>query len=80
MDAETNTISQKVKRELADFLGIGMDDIEDDSEFSADFHMSPTDMADFVDILSKAGMSTEGIDLTQIESYSDLIDELTAHV
>ncbi len=80
MDSETNTISQKVKRELADFLGIGMEDVEEDSEFTGDFHMTPSDMADFMDILGKAGFATENLDLTQIETFSDLIEEMTAHV
>ncbi len=80
MDNETNTISQKVKRELSDFLGIGIEDVEDESEFAADFHMSASDMTDFMDILNKAGFATENLDLTQIETFSDLIEEMTAHV
>ena len=75
-----NTIRQKVKRELSDFLGIGIEDIEDESDFSVDFHMSPTEMTDFMDILNKSGLETEGIDLANIECFSDLIDALTAHV
>lgn len=80
MDNETNTISQKVKRELSDFLGIGIEDIEEDSDFLEDFHMSPSDMTDFMEILQKAGFETERIDLTEIENFTDLIDALTAHV
>jgi hypothetical protein len=74
MDNEINAIKQKIKRELADFLGIGLDDIEDESEFISDFHMSPTDMTDFLDILNKSGFDTDSIELTQIETFSDLID------
>lgn len=80
MDNEMNTIRQKVKRELSDFLGIGIEDIEDESDFSVDFHMSPTDMTDFIDILEKSGLDTAAVDLSEIESFSDLIDSLTAHV
>lgn len=80
MDPETNTIQQKVKRELSDFLGIGIEDIEDESDFSADFHMSPTDMTDFIDILEKSGLDVEEVDLTNIDCFSDLIESLTAHV
>jgi acyl carrier protein len=80
MDNETNAISQKIKRELSDFLGIGIEDVEDESEFEADFHMSPTDMTDFLDILNKAGFTTEHLDLTQIETFSDLIEQMTSHV
>lgn len=80
MDSETNKIQQKVKRELSDFLGIGIEDIDDESDFSVDFHMSPTDMTDFMDILSKSGLDSEGLDLTEIECFSDLVDALTEHV
>lgn len=77
MDNEINSITQKVKRELADFLGIGMEDIEEESDFIEDFHMSPTDMTDFMDILEKSGLNIDNIDLTEIEVFSDLIDALT---
>lgn len=80
MDNEMNTIRQKVKRELSDFLGIGTEDIEDESDFSVDFHMSPTDMTDFMDILEKSGLEIDSVDLEEIECFSDLIDALTAHV
>lgn len=80
MDSETNTISQKIKRELSDFLGIGIEDVEEESDFIEDFHMSPTDMTDFMDILEKAGFETDGIDLTTIETFGDLLEAITAHV
>jgi acyl carrier protein len=80
MDTDIHTIKQKVKRELADFLGVGIEDIEDESEFTSDFHMTASDMTDFMDILEKSGVSTDGLDLTNIESFSDLVDEVTAHV
>ena len=75
-----NKVSQKVKRELSDFLGIGIEDIEDDSDFVEDFHMSPTGMTDFMDILNKSGLETDQIELTEIENFTDLIEALTAHV
>lgn len=75
-----NTIRQKVKRELSDFLGIGIEDIEDESDFSVDFHMSPTGMTDFMDILSKSGLDTESINLEEIECFSDLVEALTEHI
>lgn len=80
MDSDTNNISQKIKRELSDFLGIGIDDIEEDSDFLEDFHMTASDMTDFMDILGKAGFETDTIDLTQIETFTDLLEAITAHV
>ncbi len=80
MDSDFANIRQKIKRELADFLGIGVEDVEDDSEFAADFHMTASDMTDFIEILNKAGFSTDGLDLTNIETFSELVEELTSHV
>jgi len=77
MDGEINTIRQKIKRELADFLGTGMEDIEDESDFVTDFHMGPTEIADFMDVLNKSGLETENVDLTQIETFSDLVESLS---
>ena len=47
MDTELANIRQNIKRELADFLGIGLEDIEDESEFESDFHMNATQITDF---------------------------------
>lgn len=76
MDNEFQKIAQKVKRELSDFLGISYEDIEDDTFFSEDLHMNPTDMIDFVEILGKAGFVVDDLDLTTIETFSDLIEIL----
>lgn len=76
MDIDLQKTTSKVKRELADFLGIGMEDVEDDSFFLEDFHMGAVEMTDFMDILEKAGFETDNIDLTEIETFSDLVEEL----
>lgn len=76
MDNELNKITQKVKRELVDFLGINYEDIEEDTFFSEDLHMNPTDMTDFMDILDKSGLNTVDLDLTEIETFGDLVETL----
>lgn len=80
MDNELAQIHQKVKRELADFLGADMEDIEDDTTLREDLHMDPANMTDFMAILTKAGMDVEGIDLTEIETFGELVESLTAHI
>lgn len=74
MDSEFAKTVQKVKRELADFLGIGMDDIEEDTFFTEDLHMNPTDMTDFIEILGKAGFDITNIDLSEIETFGELTE------
>lgn len=79
MDNDFEKIKQKVKRELADFLGIDMEDIDDDTVLASDLHMDPSQLTDFMEILSKAGYDSDSVDLTEVESFSDLIEALTAH-
>jgi len=79
MDSEA-AVKQKIKRELADHLGVGMEDIEDESVLAEDLHMDASNMADFMEILDKAGFDTEKLDLTEIETFEDLVEALTAHI
>jgi acyl carrier protein len=79
MDSELANIKQNIKRELADFLGIGLEDIEDESEFESDFHMNAVQITDFVEILGKAGFNTQDLDFNEIDTFSELVDALTAH-
>ncbi len=76
MENELNQTKSKIKKELADFLGIETEDIEDESILAEDFHMKPTDLTDFVVSLESKGYETSKIDLTQIETFSDLIDAI----
>ena len=80
MDSELNQIKQKVRRELADYLGVEQGDIEEDSTLRGDLHMSPTDLTDFFEILKAAGLETEGVELTEIETFEELVDALAAHI
>jgi acyl carrier protein len=74
MEKEFDRIRQIVKRELADFQGIGIEDIEDDTFFSEDLHMNPTEMTDFIEILGKAGLEVSDLDLTEVETFGDLVE------
>jgi acyl carrier protein len=79
MDSELANTKQKINRELADYLGVDMEDVEDESILATDFHMDATMLADFMEILSKAGFDASELDFTEIETFSDLVDALTAH-
>lgn len=78
MDPELANAKQKIKRELADFLGINMEDIDDESEFGSDFHMNPSQITDFMEILGSAGFDTGSLDFNEIDTFSELVDTLTA--
>jgi acyl carrier protein len=79
MDTEFANTKQKVKRELADYLGVDMEDIEDETELSTDLHMDAVMLTDFMEILKKAGFDTSQLDFTEIETFLELIEALTAH-
>lgn len=80
MDKETNDIRERVKRILADFLGVDLEDIETETLFTEDLHMKPTDLADFTVKLDEAGIDTTDVDFSEIETFGDLIDTLTSQI
>ena len=79
MNRETGEITNLIKKELSDFLGIEVEDIEDDFALVEDLHMKPTDLTDFQEILTKKNFPTEKLDFTEIETVEDLVDFLVQH-
>jgi acyl carrier protein len=79
MDGDFNKTKDIVKRELANFLGVESEDIEDESSLTEDLHMKATDLTDFMEILARMGMETSGVDLTETETFLDLVEALTEH-
>ena len=79
MDTELANAKQKIRRELADFLGVDMEDIEDETEFTTDLHMDAVALTDFMEILNTAGFDTSGLDFNEIDTFLELVDTLTAH-
>lgn len=79
MNKEYNEIIEKLKKDLADFLGIEVDDIEDEYSLTEDLHMKPTDLTDFTEELSKKGYPTENLNFTEIETFNDLADFFIQH-
>lgn len=79
MDTE-NEIKQKVKRELADYLGIDLEDIENDSTLTGDLHMKATEITDFMELLTGLGFDSGGVNLAELETFEDLTDALSAHI
>lgn len=80
MDNETKQLKQKIKSSLANYLGIGLEDIDDESTLTGDLHMSPTDLTDFMVELDKEGFEASDLDFTQIESFDDLVELLTSQI
>ena len=76
MENELTETKTKIRKELADFLGIEVEDIEDDSTLSDDLHMRSTDLTDFMVNLKTKGYETEKIDLTEIETFLYLVEAI----
>lgn len=79
MESEEET-KAKVRRELAVFLGVDPEDIDDENSLTEDLHMKATDLTDFMVKLEGEGFATSDIDLTEIETFGDLVEALTAHI
>lgn len=69
---------EKIRKELADFLGIEPEDIADESILTEDLHMKATDLTDFTEILSNLGYDTSKIDYTELETFTELVEAVTA--
>lgn len=79
MDSDFNKTKNTVRQELASFLGVDTEDIEDDVSLTEDLHMKATDLTDFIEVLTRMGMETADIDLTTPETFLDLVETLTDH-
>lgn len=77
MNKEYNDINKSVKTKLSEFLGVDVEDIEDDFSLSEELHMTPADLTDFIQILSEMKFNVENLDFSEIETFSDLIEALT---
>lgn len=80
MDNEITQTKEKVKKELAGFLGVDLEDIEDDTTLTGDLHMKATDLTDFMELLNSKGFNTSGVDLTEIETFEEFTDAISAQV
>ena len=80
MDSDFNKTKETVRRELANYLGVDNEDIEDDSSLIEDLHMKVTDLTDFMEVLTRMGMETSDIDLAETETFLDLVEALTEHI
>lgn len=72
-------MKDKLKKLLAETIGVDPEDINDDDSFSTDLHMSASELSDFVHSLETAGFDTSRVDLTAVESVEDLLEALDIH-
>ncbi len=76
MTKTAKDISQKIITLLAEHTGADEEELSSEDRFQNDIHMSPTDLADFVEKLNTTGFDTTKLDLMEIESVGDLIENI----
>lgn len=65
-----------LRETLAEYLGIEPEDIDLDDNLMEDLHMRSSDLTDFFEILNSKGFDTSTLDITKIQTLSDLIEAL----
>lgn len=66
-----------VKQLLANHLGVDLEDIENESILTEDLHMTALDLTDFMETLKSNNFDVSKVDLTEVETFGDLIENLT---
>jgi len=74
MTEETKDLTQKILNILSEHIGVEKEELHKKDSFQDDLHMSPADLADFLEKLRGAGLDISKIDFTEIEFVEDLIE------
>ncbi len=69
---------KKIKKILAEQLGIEVEEINLKDSLRADYHMSSSDLTELLHQLSGLGFDTERFYLSEIETVGELIETLTS--
>jgi acyl carrier protein len=67
---------EKIKQLIAELVGIEVGEIELSDSLREDYHMSPTDLAELMHQLLELGANEEKLDLSEIETVSELVEAL----
>lgn len=79
MNKQDNTkglFQEKLKKILAEHIGVETEDIDEDDHLKEDLHMNPADLTDLVEKLKNSGFDTSVLELSEIETVADLIDSV----
>lgn len=77
---ENKELKGKIKKILAEFLGVEESDISDDDDFVTDLLMEPSSIFDFQEKLNASEIEAAHIDFKEIHSIDDLMDALEGAV
>ncbi|MBN1168779.1 hypothetical protein JXA63_02715 [Candidatus Woesebacteria bacterium] len=74
----SNEINEKVLDLLAEQIGVEKEDILPEYTFSDDLHMSPANFTEFIESLNKIQIDASKIDMTEVETIEDFLEQLEA--
>ena len=72
----TQAVNTKVKKQLAEHLGLEPEDIKDEDTLINDLHMSASDLADFTEKLKKENIDVSKLDFSEIDTVTELEEVL----
>ncbi|MCH7730458.1 hypothetical protein IID21_02890 [Patescibacteria group bacterium] len=76
--SENETTETQVKKHLTDYIGVELEDIENEDSLAEDLHMSASDVSEFIERLGNQGLDTSSLVLEDIKSVSDLIESISS--
>ena len=72
-----NSIEKTVLTSIAEFLGVTEEDVVLEDSLRDDLRMNTGAITDYLERLKEMGLKTENIDMGNIDTIGELIDELT---
>jgi acyl carrier protein len=75
---DSESITKIVRETLAEHLGVEIDDIKDEDFFDEDLHLNFAELSDFVESLEGKNIDTHKLEISEIETVGDLIEQLNS--
>jgi len=69
-------IKDKTIAVLASHIGVEEDDIKLEDSFTDDLHMNPAELADFFLALNEKEIDTSKINVSEVDTVQELVEEL----
>lgn len=67
---------ENLKKQLAEHIGVEVEDIKNEDMLSEDLHMSAADISDFLEKLENDGFNVSKIDLEETETVEELLEQV----
>jgi len=75
-----NDIEKSIKEQLANFLGILVDDVSNDDDLKEDLHMSSSEITDFIHSIQSRGYTLDMSKITDLQTVTDIIEAVSEEI